>query len=91
MAAATDRHEQVRLFAADIVERLERVGPVLHALASAAAEPELAELLRSVDHDRLDGLRRFVGVHSHFFLQVVEFVSAEDPPGSSTSFPPVPS
>jgi AcrR family transcriptional regulator len=62
VAAATSRHEQVRLFAADVVERLERVGPVLHALASAAAEPELAELLRSVDRDRLDGLRRFVGV-----------------------------
>ena len=61
VAAATDRHEQVRLFAADVVERLERVGPVLQALATAA-EPELAELLRSVDRDRLDGLRRFVGV-----------------------------
>lgn len=61
VAAATDRREQVRLFAADVAERLERVGPVLQALA-AAAEPELAELLASVDRDRLDGLRRFVGV-----------------------------
>ena len=61
VAAAADRHEQVRLFAADVVDRLERVGPVLHALATAA-EPELAELLTRVDRDRLDGLRRFVGV-----------------------------
>jgi AcrR family transcriptional regulator len=61
VAAATDRREQVRLFAADVVERLERVGPVLQALA-AAAEPELADLLASVDRDRLEGLRRFVGM-----------------------------
>jgi hypothetical protein len=33
---------------------------VLRALA--AAEPELADLLASVDRDRLDGLRRFVGM-----------------------------
>jgi hypothetical protein len=49
------------VFAADVVQRLERVGPVLQALA-AAAEPELAELLASIDRDRLDGLRRFVGM-----------------------------
>ena len=61
VAAATDRREQVRLFAADVVARLERVGPVLHALA-AAPDPELAELLADVDRDRLEGLRRFVAV-----------------------------
>jgi AcrR family transcriptional regulator len=61
VAAATDPCEQVRLFAADVVQRLERVGPVLHALA-AAADPELDELLAAVDRDRLAGLRRFVGV-----------------------------
>lgn len=61
VAAATDQREQMRLFAADVVQRLERVGPVLQALA-AAAEPELAELLASVDRDRLAGLRRFVGI-----------------------------
>lgn len=61
VAAATDQREQVGLFAADVVERLERVGPVLHALA-ASGEPELAELLARVDRDRLEGLRRFVAV-----------------------------
>ena len=61
VAAATDQREQVRLFAADVVERLERVGPVLQALA-AEAEAELAELLASVDRDRLEGLCRFVGM-----------------------------
>jgi AcrR family transcriptional regulator len=61
VSAATDQREQVRLFATGVVQRLERVGPVLQALA-AAAEPELAELLARVDRDRLDGLRRFVGM-----------------------------
>jgi AcrR family transcriptional regulator len=59
VAAAPDQREQVRLFAADVAARLERVGPVLRSLA-AAAEPELAELLARVDRDRLEGLRRFV-------------------------------
>ncbi|HEY2788587.1 MAG TPA: hypothetical protein VGI72_03980, partial [Gaiellales bacterium] len=61
MSAATDRRGQVRLFAADVAERLERVGPVPHALA-ASAEPEPAELLARVDRDRLAGVRRFVAV-----------------------------
>jgi AcrR family transcriptional regulator len=59
VAAATDQHEQVRLFAADVVERLERVGPVLQALA-ASGEPELAELLANVDRARLDGMGVFI-------------------------------
>jgi AcrR family transcriptional regulator len=59
VAAAAGQADQIRLFAADVSARLERVGPVLEALA-AAAEPELAELCANVDRDRLDGLRRFV-------------------------------
>ena len=59
VAAAPGQADQVRLFAADVSARLERVGPVLEALA-AAAEPELAELRANVDRDRLEGLRRFV-------------------------------
>ena len=59
VAAATDQREQVRLFAADVVARLARVGPVLQALA-AAAEPELGELLENVDRNRLDGMRAFI-------------------------------
>jgi hypothetical protein len=49
----------MRLFAADVSARLERVGPVLEALA-AASDPELAELRANVDRDRLAGMRTFV-------------------------------
>jgi AcrR family transcriptional regulator len=59
VAAAPNQAEQVRLFAADVSARLERVGPVLEAVA-AAAEPELADLRAAVDRDRLEGMRRFV-------------------------------
>ncbi|HEY3764730.1 MAG TPA: helix-turn-helix domain-containing protein [Gaiellales bacterium] len=59
VAAAVDQREQLSLFAADVVRRLERVGPVLQALA-ASAEPELAELRASIDRDRLAGMGQFV-------------------------------
>jgi TetR/AcrR family transcriptional regulator, regulator of autoinduction and epiphytic fitness len=59
VAAAPAQSDQIRIFAADVSARLERVGPVLEALA-AAAEPELAELRANVDRDRLKGMRRFV-------------------------------
>ena len=59
VAAALSQAEQIRLFAADVSARLERVGPVLEAVA-AAPEPELAELRGNVDRDRLEGMRRFV-------------------------------
>jgi AcrR family transcriptional regulator len=59
VAAAPSQVEQIRLFAADVSARLERVGPVLEALA-AVPEPELAELRAHVDRDRLEGMRRFV-------------------------------
>jgi AcrR family transcriptional regulator len=59
VAAAPAQSDQIRIFAADVSARLERVGPVLEALA-AAAEPELAELRANVDRDRLEGMRRFV-------------------------------
>jgi AcrR family transcriptional regulator len=58
VAAAPDQAERLRLFAADVAERLERVGPVLQALA-AASEPELEELRAAVDRDRLAGMRVF--------------------------------
>jgi AcrR family transcriptional regulator len=61
VAASTDQREQMRLFAADISARLERVGPLIEVLASAArADPELAELLTTVHDERLRGLRGFV-------------------------------
>src|SRR6185312_7200818 len=59
VAAAPGQADQMRLFAADVSARLERVGPVLEALA-AAPDPELAELRANVDRDRLAGMRTFV-------------------------------
>jgi AcrR family transcriptional regulator len=59
VAAAPGQVDQMRLFAADVSARLERVGPVLEALA-AAPDPELAELRANVDRDRLAGMRSFV-------------------------------
>jgi AcrR family transcriptional regulator len=53
-AAADDPREQLRGFAADVVLRLERVGPLLRVLGAAeAAEPALAEL-----HERIQAARR---------------------------------
>jgi|SRR5579862_6385159 len=63
VAAATDQHEQLRLFAADIVLRLERAAPLLAVVAGAArSEPELAALLGRLHGERLKNLRRFVEV-----------------------------
>jgi AcrR family transcriptional regulator len=53
VAAATDQREQLRLFATDIVQRLERVGPLVAVLAGAPSEPELVEVLH-----RIHGVRR---------------------------------
>ena len=40
VAAATDQREQLRLFAGDISVRLERVGPLVEVLVTAAARTE---------------------------------------------------
>jgi AcrR family transcriptional regulator len=61
LAAATDQYEQLRLFAADIVLRLERAAPLVAVVAGAArAEPELAELLARLHDVRLRNLRILV-------------------------------
>jgi AcrR family transcriptional regulator len=61
IAAETDQHEQVRLFAADVVRRLERVGPLLAVLAGAArSEPELTKMLKGIHSARRKNLRVFV-------------------------------
>jgi hypothetical protein len=61
VAAATDQREQLGLFAADITRRLERVGPLVDVLSTAArSEPELAELLARIHRERLENLRTFV-------------------------------
>jgi AcrR family transcriptional regulator len=56
-----DQREQLRMFAADIVPRLERAAPVVAVVAAAApAHPELAELLERLHADRFANLRRLV-------------------------------
>ena len=63
VAAEADQHEQLRLFAADVVLRLERVGPLTAVLAGAAqAEPDLAGLLGEIHARRRKNLRTFVDV-----------------------------
>jgi AcrR family transcriptional regulator len=61
VAAATDQHEQLRLFAADIVLRLERAAPLVAIVAGAArTHAELADLLAALHADRLKNLRSLV-------------------------------
>ena len=58
---SSDQHEQVRLCAADIVRRLERVGPLMTVVdAAAPGEPAIAELQRGIDRARRVGLAEFV-------------------------------
>lgn len=53
VAASTDQHEQLRLFAGDIVLRIERTAPLAAIVTEAArSEPELAELLDRMQSDR---------------------------------------
>lgn len=57
LAAITDQHEQLRLFAADIVLRLERAAPIVAIVSSASrSEPELADLLAQLHAVRLKNL-----------------------------------
>ncbi len=59
---ATDQTEQLRLFAADITELLERVGPLMDVVGAAAAqEPELAELRERLQRARLANHRTMIG------------------------------
>ena len=61
VAAETDQREQLRLFAGDIVRRLERAAPLNAIVAEAArSEPELAELLERMQSDRLKNLGKLV-------------------------------
>jgi AcrR family transcriptional regulator len=61
VSAATDQHEQLRLFAADIVLRLERAAPLVAVVAGAArSHTELADLLAALHADRLTNLRTLV-------------------------------
>jgi len=61
IAAERDQREQLRLFATDVVLRLERVGPLLAVLAGAAqAEPDLATVLKGIHSSRRKNLRIFI-------------------------------
>jgi AcrR family transcriptional regulator len=61
IAAATDQRQQLRLFAADVVLRLERAAPLVAIVAGASrSEPELAELLVRLHADRRKNLRTLV-------------------------------
>jgi AcrR family transcriptional regulator len=61
LAAATDQREQLRLFAADIVKRLERAAPLVIIVTGAArSDTQLAELLTRLHNERLKNLRTFI-------------------------------
>jgi AcrR family transcriptional regulator len=57
LGAASDQREQLRLFAADIAERLERAAPLVALIGSARADPELAELFGRLHAERRRNLR----------------------------------
>jgi AcrR family transcriptional regulator len=61
VAAATDQGEQLRLFADDVVLRLERAAPLVVVVGGAArGEPELAELLARLHAHRRQNLATLV-------------------------------
>jgi AcrR family transcriptional regulator len=61
IAAAKDQHEQLRLFATDIVARLARAAPLVAIVAGASrSEPELAELLTRLHTQRRENLSTLV-------------------------------
>lgn len=62
VVAETDQRRQVELFAADVVRRLERAGPLVAVVAGAApAHPDLRDLHERLHADRLRNLRGFIG------------------------------
>ncbi len=57
LAEARDQREQLRLFAADVVLRLERAAPLVATMAEASrSDSELSELLERLHGDRLRNL-----------------------------------
>ena len=58
LAASSNQREQLRIFAADMVLRLERAAPIVAIVSGASrSEPELAELLDRLHADRGKNLR----------------------------------
>lgn len=61
VAAAVDQREQLKLFAADVSQRLERAAPLVAVVSGASrSEPELAELLARLHDIRRENLRTLV-------------------------------
>ena len=61
VVAASDQHEQLRLFAADVVLRLERAAPLVALVAGASrSDAELADLLERLHSHRMQNLRALV-------------------------------
>jgi AcrR family transcriptional regulator len=61
LAAETDQHEQLRLFASDIARRLERAAPLLSVVAGAArSDAEIAELYERLHRHRLENLATLI-------------------------------
>jgi AcrR family transcriptional regulator len=61
IAGEIDQREQLRMFAADIVLRLERAAPLVAVIAGASrSDPELADLLTRLHDDRISNLRHLV-------------------------------
>lgn len=61
LVAATDQRRQLKLFAADVVRRLDRAAPLVAVVAAGAQrEPELDALLKALHGDRLANLRVLV-------------------------------
>jgi len=61
IAASGDQREQLRLFVADIVPRIERVAPLFAVVRGAAAtDPEIGALLDRMQETRLANIATFV-------------------------------
>ena len=61
LAAVTDQREQLRMFAADIVGRLERAAPLVAIVGGAArSDPQLADLLSRLHAHRRRNLKVLV-------------------------------
>lgn len=61
LVAETDQRIQLRLFAADLVSRMERAAPLAAVVAGAArSDPELAELYARLQRNRLENMATLV-------------------------------